>query len=533
MFKLNQTQIKLNRSNHIRVDCYPVFNNCLSNTLPLRQRIKNNNFQATFTYLFLFLLLLISPKLNAQQFQFTEHCKKAYQSFMSMKINEGKNYLLKEITTNPTNYATILLSNYEDFISLTFNENPAEYKRRKPLFEKRIQLLENADKKSPYYLFGKALIYFQWSAIQIKYADYWDAAWDFRKAFLTFKENKKLFPSFIYNDIYIGAQEAVISTIPSGYKWISKILGMKGNMKNGMSLLTKFIVSEHTLFKEEAFLYFVYLKNYLENDIEGATQVIKKYNLDTKNNMLFVFMASNLALNNKNATYAESILSNRNMSTEYMSFPLLDYEMGDAKMKRLDLTAIYYFEKYIKTSKSNFYTKDACYNIALCYYLQGKNDLANQYKNKTKSIGKTESDADKQAQKNANKSNFPHKELLKAKLLNDGGNNEQALSILLKMENINEENQLEYYYRLARVYDELNDFEKAILHYQKAIDLGKNATEYYAARAALQTGYLFEKNGNKTEALKYFNLVLSLDDHEFKNSLDQRAKASINRIKGI
>ncbi|MBK7587083.1 MAG: hypothetical protein IPI22_01510 [Bacteroidetes bacterium] len=53
-------------------------------------------------------------------------------------------------------------------------------------------------------------------------------------------------------------------------------------------------------------------------------------------------------------------------------------------MKRLDLTAIYYFEKYIKTSKSNFYTKDACYNIALCYYLQGKNDLANQYKNKSK-----------------------------------------------------------------------------------------------------------------------------------------------------
>ncbi|MBK7587084.1 MAG: hypothetical protein IPI22_01515 [Bacteroidetes bacterium] len=165
---------------------------------------------------------------------------------------------MKEITQIKKIYAIIVLVNYEDFISLSM-KTPQNIKRKTP-FEKRIQLLENADKKSPYYLFSKALIYFQWSAIQIKYADYWDAAWDFRKAFLTFKENKKLFPSFIYNDIYIGAQEAVISTIPSGYKWISKILGMKGNMKNGMSLLTKFIVSEHTLFKEEAFLFCLFKK---------------------------------------------------------------------------------------------------------------------------------------------------------------------------------------------------------------------------------------------------------------------------------
>ncbi|MBK7587082.1 MAG: tetratricopeptide repeat protein [Bacteroidetes bacterium] len=60
------------------------------------------------------------------------------------------------------------------------------------------------------------------------------------------------------------------------------------------------------------------------------------------------------------------------------------------------------------------------------------------------------------------------------------------------MENINEENQLEYYYRLARVYDELNDFEKAILHYQKAIDLGKNATEFMRP-VRIANRYLYEK----------------------------------------
>jgi hypothetical protein len=482
-------------------------------------------------YLLTAFCLLCGNIAVAQTFQFTPNCKSAYQSFMSMRIEEGKGYLLRELTANPRNYLPVILSNYEDFISLTFNENPAEYKLRKPLHEKRIKVIESGDHQSPWYLFGKGVLYFQWSAIQIKYADYWDAAWDFRKAFLLFKENKKLFPSFAYNDLFIGSQEAVISTIPSGYKWISKILGMKGNMKNGMNLLSRYIASNNAGFREEAMLYFVYLKNYLENDIDGAAQVIKTYNLDTRNNLLFAFMAANLALNNKKAAVAESILLNRNMSKDYIPFPMLDYELGDAKMKRLDYSAVSYFDKYIKTSKSNFYIKDACYNIALCYYLQGKNELANQYKQKTKSTGKTESDADKQAQKNAGQP-FPHKDLLKAKLLNDGGNNDQALTILLAMKEIAETNQLEYYYRLARVYDELNEPDKALSYYQLTIEKGRSSTEYYAARAALQSGYLYEKRGNKSEALKFFNIVLDLDDHEYKNSLDQRAKASINRIRG-
>ncbi len=478
----------------------------------------------------LFLLLATNP-IYAQSYQFNANCQNAYHSFMSMKIEEGKAHLLKEITSNPTNYLTVTLSNYEDFISLTFNENPREYKARKKLLQTRVQLIEHSDQKSPYYLFSKALLYFQWSIIQIKYADYWDAAWDFRKSFITFKENKKLFPGFAYNDIFIGAQEAVISTIPSGYKWISKILGMKGNMKNGMGLLSKFINSNQTPFMEESFLYYIYLKNYLENDVEGAAQIIKTYKLDTKNNLLFAFMAANLALNNKKATIAENILAGRNMSKEYLQFPMLDYEMGDAKMKRLDYGAITYFEKYIKYSQSNFYIKDACFNIAICYYLMGKNDLADQYKRKTKNIGKMESDADKNAHKNASKP-FPQRELLKARLLNDGGNNEQALQILLGAKDLNTENQLEYYYRLARVYDELHDYDKAIANYAKTIDLGSSSTEYFAARAALQAGYIYEKKGNKTEALRYFNITLNLEDHDYKNSLDQRAKSGINRIKG-
>jgi hypothetical protein len=474
-------------------------------------------------------------KINAlsQDFLWTSECQKAYQSFLSMKIEEGKLHLLKEITTHQNNLLPYILINYEDFVTLSFNENPIIYKQRRILLGKRLQRLENGDKLSPYFLFCKALLHFQWSIIKLKHSDYWDAAWDFRKSFLLFKENKEKFPSFAPNNIFIGTQEAIISTIPKGYKWVSNLLGLKGNMLHGMNLLKLNVFTKDELFKEEANFYFVYLKNYLENDQDEAAKFIKEQNLDLKNNQLYSFMAANIALNNKNAQLTEKILNNRTKEKCYMDFPMLEYEMGCAKLRRLDFSAEKHFSNFLTAYKGYFYVKDAYYHIAICQYLQGNTYQAKATILKLKESGKTESDADKQAQKFAIKGTFPNKELLKIRLLNDGGNNDLALKYLVAFEKaniFNEDEKLEFYYRLARVCDDLGQDDNALINYNKTIELGKNSTEYYAARAALQCGYIYEKRKNVANAKRCFQKVLDIDHHEFKNSLDQRAKAALNRL---
>jgi tetratricopeptide (TPR) repeat protein len=175
-------------------------------------------------------------------------------------------------------------------------------------------------------------------------------------------------------------------------------------------------------------------------------------------------------------------------------------------------------------------------SASFCYYLEGNMFLARQYKEKIKSIGKTESDADKLAQKFAENGSFPDKELLKARLMNDGGYNEKSLEILLS-KNINsfthESEKLEYIYRFGRVYDDLKQDDKALEYYKQTIQRGQYATEYFASRAALQAAQIYEQRGQKKEALEYYNKVLDMDDHEYKNSLDQRAKSGINRVRGL
>jgi predicted negative regulator of RcsB-dependent stress response len=71
----------------------------------------------------------------------------------------------------------------------------------------------------------------------------------------------------------------------------------------------------------------------------------------------------------------------------------------------------------------------------------------------------------------------------------------------------------------------------AILFYKQAIDLGEKRKEHFAARAALQTGFIFEKRGDKQTAKQWFQRCMAMKDHDFKNSLDSRAKAGIARCK--
>ena len=149
--------------------------------------------------------------------------------------------------------------------------------------------------------------------------------------------------------------------------------------------------------------------------------------------------------------------------------------------------------------------------------------------------GNTDTDADKEANKNAKSGRWPNPLLLKARVLNDGGYNDQALT-LLQTKNINEftdaTDKLEYTYRTGRIYDDLNKDDAAIKNYLTAISLGISRTEYYASRAALQIGMIYEKQGNKSLAIQYYTKCLEMANHDYKDSIDQKAKSGIARCSG-
>ncbi|MEP6847003.1 MAG: tetratricopeptide repeat protein, partial [Panacibacter sp.] len=185
--------------------------------------------------------------------------------------------------------------------------------------------------------------------------------------------------------------------------------------------------------------------------------------------------------------------------------------------------------------KGKFYVKDAYEKLSWCYYLQGNMEAAENARKQVLEKGSQSTDADKQAYKDAKQGKWPNVLLLKVRLLNDGGYNNEALG-LLHGKSANDfdksEEKLEFAYRVGRIYDDIGHDDDAVKMYLLAIKLGTGRTEYYAARAALQIGWIYERQGKKEVAIKYYTQCMNMKDHDYKDSLDQKAKAGIARCEG-
>lgn len=173
--------------------------------------------------------------------------------------------------------------------------------------------------------------------------------------------------------------------------------------------------------------------------------------------------------------------------------------------------------------------------MAYTYYLQGNKTKAFYCLQQIKKNGTTSIDADKQAQRFAENEDWPNPLLLKVRLLIDGGYNKQALAYLktkTSSDFTTYADKLEYYFRLGRVFDEMGNVNTALQYYNTTIKYGRNSKEYFAARAALQMAFIYEKAGMKPQAINSYNQCLSMEDHDFQNSIDQQAKAGLNRLQG-
>lgn len=483
---------------------------------------------------------LLFPLLSFGQkhFDFNNGCRQAYQAIIQLRLEDGGRLLEAEKKRDPGNLIPWFLDNYIDFFQLFFNEDPGLYEAAKNRLDQRIGLMSEGPETSPFNLFTRSIIHFQWAAIKIKFGSNWDAGWEFRRSFLQSKDCEKKFPAFGPARMLSGAMQVVAGTIPDGYKWLSGLLGIRGDITGGMSQLESFLGADDSwaeLYNDEAIFYYLYLQFYIQNKHEEVFQFIRQHRLDVKNNHLFTYLYANLCINDHRSALAEQIISQKNEALGYMDMPVWDLEMGYAQLNHLEPGAAVYLERFLQRFKGRFYVKDALEKLSWSYYLNGDGRKADSCRLLVLRRGTAESDADRQAFKNARSGKWPARKLLQARLLSDGGYFAEALQSIQGMGSSDltiPEEKCELAYRLGRIYDGLGRSDEAVSAYLTTIKTGEHLTTYYAARAALQTGYIYEQRGDKARAIAFFQKCLSLKDHDFKNSLDQRAKAGMARCKG-
>lgn len=481
----------------------------------------------------------ITNKLQAG-FDFNDNCKAAYKSIINIKFKEGKRLIDIEKSSHPDNNLVIVLDNYIDFLTLFITEQKKLFTALEPNEDARIKALELADSKSPFYLYSQATIYLQWAFTRLKFEDYFTAALEIHKAYILLEKNNKLYPDFVPNKLELGILHVLIGTIPDDYKWASNLIGFKGSIQQGMNelysvLLASLKKEEYSYLKTEA----LFFSSFIHLNLKNNPEEVRKYytmikSCEDNTSPLLVYSQASIAMRSGANDEAITLLMKRPVGEEYQNFYYLDYLLGLAKLNRLDNDCRLYFEKYANTFKGINYIKSAYQKIAWSYLLAGDNQKYKEYMLRVKSYGNSLLDDDKMALKEAEENIVPNIVLLKARLLFDGGYYQKSLDVLLEHKPSEvfhtSKELLEFTYRLARIYHKWNNIEKAIFYYDLTLRNGENQPYYFAANSALQLGQIYENQKNTEKAKSYYEKCLSLKKTEYKNSLDQKAKAGLNRL---
>ncbi len=488
-------------------------------------------------FLFFVLLLSLSCSLQAAYFEYTPGLNEAQKHLVALKIKQALVEINAEIVKHPENVAAFYLLHYAEFYHIMVQHNVALL----PAFEKvhaktlnHIQLLPD---NSPYKLFLKGSIHLQSALVKGAFNEYLSAAWDFRTAFQEVNQNERTFPNFLPHKKELGALKALIGTFPSQYNWILNVVGLEGDFDKGLQILNAYIendAKEPLIEKQQAEVIFALIHLNFGPEKKLAWSFYKEHSKDYHQNLMQCYVRAYIAGKCGENDIALQTLKARPIDESYEQIHYLNLLMGSYLLNELDFSAAIWFKKYLAFSITKGSYKEAYQKLSWIAWLQGDTLKFNTYTNlmikHSKEIG-SETTLMKQ---DLAKGIYPNIELLKARLLFDGGYYTKAQNSLLKIKPDflpSLFQKIEWEYRSARIYQEEGKLAEAIAHYKDCLQKGKDLHTYLLPNACLQLGGIYEKMNYRPLARTYYEQVSNYSDYDYDTSISQKAKANLLRLK--
>ena len=484
--------------------------------------------------------LILASKLSSAYYEFDDNLKSAYTSIISLDFEKSNLLLTQEKKEKPGNDLVVLYSNYIDFLKAFISEEEIYFNSFKKRSGENLKVLEKKEENltSPFHQYAKAEILIQQALVKVKFREYVSAATDIRKAYRLIEKNKISHPSFLLNSKLSGFLDVVIGAVPREYHWLVEIAGMEGSVAQGTgdlkSLFKALEKTEYSCYREELLFYLSNLYttfNSGEGDLIECMLYIRPY---SENSTLMRFCTATILMKLGRNDDAYSFLKDPQNYMHGFPIDFMYYKLGMSKLRMLDLSASRDFEEFIKRFKGQNYLKSSYQKLAWIESLNNNSQGYYSYMAKCRTLGTAFIDEDKAAQSESAEVEMGNRILLRSRLLFDGGyyiKAQQELAGVSVDSFPKYKDQLEVTYRLARIYQKTGQEEKAIDLYQKTIDNGSAATFYFAANSALMMGILYEERKDLDKAESYFKKCLSMERHQYQNSIDQKAQAGLDRIK--
>ncbi|MBO0952263.1 tetratricopeptide repeat protein [Fibrella sp. HMF5405] len=485
-------------------------------------------------YLLIFMVLLLATGGRAQGFVWTPGLQRAYTDLTKGRLQTARQLVRAEPDT-PANGLRLFVDDYVDMMTLLSSDDDQLFEKLADKESERLDQLDSFDKNSPYKRVILAEVRLHWAFVKLKFGKEAAASWDVIKAYKLLAENQRLFPAFLPTYKSLGVIRVMIGSVPDSYAWVPRLLGLRGSVRDGLADLQR--AQRDSVFRTEARLAELLISAYVLRFTENDETNLSRFVAESPDNLLVRFFAVTTAMKNAHSEQALAWLATRPGGPAYVTLPVIENLLGDIYLQKGDYaTALGHYKRFLATYRGQNLLKDSHYKRFLCYWLAGDDTRARPELTHVLATGRSTVEADKAAQKLAGTylKSFPgqrQRVLMQARLAADGGFLDQAIAVLKPYSEATFQTvaeRAEYQYRMGRIYQKQGNVPAAIGAFERSIVLSEPDQLSFGATSALQMGYLYQQQRNVPRARQAFEKALNYKHHEYKNSVDNKARAALN-----
>lgn len=467
-------------------------------------------------------LTLPSP---GQEWDFDSDLHESYRLALNLQTTEALQRIPDE-----TSVEAAYIASLAEALELLVTEDATRFAEYEGRFQKRIE--KNVKGTPRNYQFLQAEIRLQWAFVYLKFGHELDAALHLRQAYQIAESCREKFPDYLPIKKTTGMLRVIVGSVPDKYNWVLSLLNMKGSVSSGLADLHEVATSNSPLSIESTILHALVEGFLLQKPADGLKEIKRVLEADGKNR-LALFLGASLAM--KDSQNEEALHMLQALGREEVGIPLYyaDYLRGEAYLNKGDyLNSITAYRWFLTHQTGQNYIKDAHFKIALCYWLNGNQNDAIALFREARNKGKEATEADKSAAHSLAEKELPNVKLSRIRYLTDGGYYPEARAVLATITSMDLptlRDQVEYYYRKARLAHKASE-PGAINDYLETISMSGLEPWYFAPNACLQLGYIYQSQNKFKEAEDYFKRALSYKRHEYKNSIDSKARSALAQL---
>lgn len=462
--------------------------------------------------------------------QFDAELQRAHALILNLQTDQGLQLVAANSRSNELH--RLYLSSLGETIDVLISEDQTKFDLIEARFKQRIKKLEGMARTGET-LFLQAELHLQRGFNFLNLGKEMEAVFAIRKAHQLAQACLKEFPGFIPVLKTNGVIQVMIGSVPDKYHFFMSLLGMRGSVSTGQQQLQTLRESASSLNVEASILYFT-IKGLINQQHAEASKGLAAMLAKEPHNRLVLFLTVNMMVKNTQSEEALQLIRQLDEHNQGLPIHYMEYLRGEILLQKEDYQAsIAAFQKFIATYKSSNFKKDSYFKIALCHHLLGHANEARRFFEKAKITGREVAEPDKYAARQLQEGGFPNAKLLKVRFATDGGYFAQARAVLASIQPVDLHSGkeiAEYIYRQARLAHKTNDLTAAKLFYEQAIHLNGQNPWYFGANSALNLGYLAQEQKDYEQARKYFELALSYKKHEYKNSIDGKARSALEQL---